>query len=82
MNDLMGECRKIGLAAKLNAREVETLAAAAVENCIDVAEHEQLSVACSTMESYVNGDTRGADLDYLLEYCSPRSRAASKLIKQ
>ncbi len=80
--NLMDECRKIGLAAKLNDKEAETLAASAVENASDVAAHDQLSVARSTMQSYVNGDTRGADLEYLLEYCRPRSRAAAKLIRQ
>lgn len=78
--DIMAECRKIGLAAKLNEREVETLAMAAVENVSDVAEGEQLAVARSTMQSYVNGDTRGADLAWMLEYCKPRSRAAARLI--
>lgn len=82
MADLMAECRKIGFAAKLNASEVETLAMAAVENAGDVAEHDQLAVSLSTMTSYINGDTRGSDLDYLLGYCRPRSRAAAKLIKQ
>ena len=81
MTDLMTVCRSIGLAAKLNAREVETLAMAAIENAGDVAESEQLVCAVSTMQSYVNGDTRGTDLDYMLEYCKPRSRAAAKLIR-
>lgn len=79
--DLMAACRKIGQAAKLNDKEVETLAASAVENASD-ADGDQLSVARSTMQSYVNGDTHGRDLEYLLEYCRPRSRAAAKLIQQ
>lgn len=78
---LMDECRKIGFAAKLNAKEVETLAASAVDNASDVASHLHMSVARATMQSYVNGDTRGSDLAYLLEYCRPRSRAAAKLIR-
>jgi hypothetical protein len=80
--DLMAECRKIGRAAMLNGKEVETLAASAVENASDVAGADQLSVARATMQSYVNGDTHGRDLEYLLEYCRPRSRAAAELIKQ
>lgn len=80
--DIMEACRKIGFAAKFNEREVNTLADTAVENASDVAECARMAVACSAMESFVNGDTRGRDLDYLLEYCRPRSRAAAKLIKQ
>lgn len=79
---IMEACRKIGYAAKFNKREVNTLADAAVENAADVAEQDRMAVACSTMESYVNGDTPGSDLGWLLEYCRPRSRAAAKLINQ
>lgn len=79
-HDIMEVCRKIGYAANLNEREVNTLADASVENASDVPEGERLSVARSAMQSYVNGDTRGSDLAWLLEYCKPRSRAAAKLI--
>lgn len=81
MTDILAECRNIALAAKLNRAEAEKLAMAAIENAGDVPADQQLAVAISTVTSYVNGDTRGADLDYLLGYCAKRSRAAAKLIR-
>ena len=62
----ISELSAIAVKAGLNAYEADILAHAAAENAGDVPSDQQEACARSTLESYINGDTRGRDLEALI----------------
>lgn len=62
----VSDLQKIATDCGLSAYEASVLAMAALENAGDVPEDGRDACARATLESYINGDTRGRDLEAMI----------------